>query len=417
MTDFLNRLALAMIMVLCLSVPIGAQVSLSTVTGSAVTGEPAQNDLAAAIAEAAAQGVSVVIIDSAGNLVATQPGPTPETEVNPMEGASMLMRTQSEVSRFRERLRERLDALPNSLAEVAYILRATSPDGRIMTYVEVLLWSMGLFLFSRFVTTEIYGKRIVRNFVVGRIKENPQGYAEKMPFLVFRFIMGVGGTLFSMAVAYGTGALIFGGVDDISVQITIAAIYAGYFAARTVSDLWRMILSPFLSQYRIPKFSDRDAKRLHYWASILAGFSVFVAMFSSWIADFGLNYNVYAILTGLLGLVTLLLNIAMILFNARAISNAIRNGRDKDDVSWLLRTLSLLWAPALIVYFTFGWLKLAFDLVLENPIGIPVIAGAYLVFLSMIVVYGVFNYIIERFYDRKLQVERLNTELAAAEAQ
>ncbi|MFK7753726.1 MAG: mechanosensitive ion channel family protein, partial [Sedimentitalea sp.] len=46
-----------------------------------------------------------------------------------------------------------------------------------------------------------------------------------------------------------------------------------------------------------------------------------------------------------------------------------------------------------------------------------VIAGAYLVFLSMIVVYGVFNYIIERFYDRKLQVERLNTELAAAEAQ
>ena len=44
------------------------------------------------------------------------------------------MKAQSEVQAFRARLSERLEALPNSVNEVAFILRATSPDGRIMTY-------------------------------------------------------------------------------------------------------------------------------------------------------------------------------------------------------------------------------------------------------------------------------------------
>lgn len=382
---------------------------------------PPESDLAAAIREASKNGVSVIVLDGNGQLVsATEPSADAETEeapVDAMEGASSLMRAQSEVQKFRETLGKRLAALPNSLTEVAFILRATSPDGRIMTYVEVLLWSAFLFVVARFITTEVYGKRLVRSYVVGRILQAPQGYREKMPFLVFRFIMGIGGTIFSMLVAYAAGYLIFGPAEDVSVRFTVTAIFGAYFLARTVSDLWRMILSPFLAQYRVPNLTDRDAKRIYYWASVLAGFEIGTEFFTTWIADFGLNYNVYAILYGVLALVITIGNILMVLFNGRAISNAIRNGRDLEEVSWLTRILSRAWSPLLIGYMIFGWLELAFDLVLEQPVSIPLIAGAYLVFLSIVVVYGVMNYLIERFFDRSMAVARLNTELAAADAE
>jgi small-conductance mechanosensitive channel len=237
-----------------------------------------------------------------------------------------------------------------------------------------------------------------------------------MPFLVFRFAIGVSGTIISMVLAYSIGSLIFGPVEDISVQFTITAIYVLYFVARTVSDLWRMILSPFLPQYRIPKLSDRDAKRLYYWASLVAALDIASIMFSTWIFDFGLNYNVYAILYGLTALLVLLLNIAMVLFNRRAITGAICNGRAPGELSLLVRLFAMLWAPLVIGYVIFGWLKLAFDLVLERPVSIPLIAGAYVVLTSIIVVYGVINYLIERYFDRRIALDRMNADHAAADA-
>ena len=36
-----------------------------------------------------------------------------------------------------------------------------------------------------------------------------------------------------------------------SVEFTSLAVYLTFFVARTISDLWRMVLSPYLSQYRI----------------------------------------------------------------------------------------------------------------------------------------------------------------------
>lgn len=136
-------------------------------------------------------------------------------------------------------------------SDLAFVLRATSPDGRIMTYVEVLGWSLLLLVGAMLVTSEIYGKRLARRIIVARIRKNPQGYREKMPFLALRFAVGIGGTLFAMLLAYIAGALIFGPVDDLSIQFMITAIYVGFFTVRTVSDVWRMVLSPYLTQYRI----------------------------------------------------------------------------------------------------------------------------------------------------------------------
>ncbi|WP_323775891.1 mechanosensitive ion channel family protein [Leisingera sp.] len=364
--------------------------------------------LSRAIEKAAESGVSVVVVDSSGQLMNAPPDQAEEAgrlASGTKEQPSMLMRAQSRVGAFRAELNSRLEALPYSIFEMQYILRQTSPDGRIMTYVEVLGWSVLFLLVGRWLSTEIYGKRIAKRFVVARIQANPEGYQEKMPFLVYRFLMGIGATVFAMVFAALTSYLIFGASGDPSIEFTATAVYTAFFLARTVSDLWRMVLSPFLAQYRIPVFSDRDAKRLYIWASLLATYDISSTLFATWVGDFGLNYNVYALVYGVLALAGMLGNLLMLLVNGRAISNAIRAGRAPEECSWLVRILSVAWAPVLMAYMAFGWFKLAFDLVLEQEISIPLMAGSYIVLTTILIVYGAINYFIERYFSRNRMVQ------------
>ncbi len=406
MPSFLIRLALLIAVAMFALLP-----RVPTASAQAAAASGGESELAATIREAAESGVSVVVIDSAGNLIAGAAA-KPAAGEPPEQGeqGSALMRAQSEVSAFRETLSSRLAALPYSQLEVAYILRATSPDGTIMAYVKVLAWNLLFLALGYIATVKFYGPRLVRNLVVSRVRENPQGYREKMPFLVFRFVMGIGGTLFCMVFALIVGFLVFGTVDDLSIQFTVTSIFAAFFLARTVSDLWRMVLSPFLSQYRIPVFSDRDARRLYYWASFIATYDIVTVMFATWVGDFGLNYNVYALVYGVLTLVGAGLNMLCIVFNGRAISSAIRAGRAPAEVPWLTRMLSVAWAPLVVGYIVFAWLELAFDLVLEREISIPLMAGFYMVLMSIIVVYGVINFGIERYFDRRRRVEEINAD-------
>lgn len=394
--------------------------SLAPFAGAQESETAAGDALSKAIEQAAESGVSVVVVDSSGKLLNAPPAAAPDTghpASDAMEQPSVLMKAQSRVAAFRAELNSRLEALPYSIFEMQYILRQTSPDGRITTYVEVMGWSVLFLLIGRWLSTEIYGKRFAKRFVVARIQAAPRGYQEKMPFLVFRFLMGIGATVFAMVFAALISYLIFGASGDPSIEFTVTAVYTAFFLARTVSDLWRMVLSPFLAQYRIPVFSDRDAKRLYIWASVLATYDISSTLFATWVGDFGLNYNVYALVYGVLALVGTLGNLLMVLVNRRAISNAIRAGRAPEECSWLVRVLAVAWAPVLMVYMAFGWLKLAFDLVLEQDISIPLTAGSYFVLTTILVVYGVINYGIERYFSRARFVKREAAEVEETAAE
>ncbi|WP_299800091.1 mechanosensitive ion channel domain-containing protein [uncultured Ruegeria sp.] len=397
-------------------VDVAAQTSLipGYPTGSSDDAETtSDSDLTAAIRAASEAGASVIVIDSAGQIATTTQGDAPAEEDasdNPMADGSELMKAQERFSKFRESVESRLEALPYSVFEVQYILRQTSPDGRIQTYFEVLGWNILFLLLGRWLSIEIYGKRIAKRYVVAKIKENPQGYREKMPFLVMRFLTGIGATVFAMLMALIVGYLVFGESEDISIQFTVTAVFTAFFLSRTASDLWRMVLSPYLSQYRLPPFSDRHAKRLYYWASALATYDISVALFSTWVADFGLNYNVYAMVYGGLTMLGAVGNVLMILFNAGAISHAIRGGRAADQVSWILRFISYGWAPVLIIYMVFSWFKLAVDLVLENENSLPIVASSYAIFMSVVVAYGAMNYLLERYFDRNRRLEQINSD-------
>ena len=146
----------------------------------------------------------------------------------------------------------------------------------------------------------------------------------------------------------------FGPLEDTAIQFTVTLINIGYFVCRVAAGLWRMILSPFLSQYRIPVFSDRDAKRLHRWLWMMASLDTVAILFGIWIAELGLNYDVYAFIASLMSAAIVVANILMIWVNRRPISNALRQGKPASECSAVGRFMSRAWAPLVVAYAIFA---------------------------------------------------------------
>lgn len=370
--------------------------------------------LAEMVRQASETGATVIVIDPQGQF-STQDGADDAALESEKAGAS-LMEMQDEAVQFRKTLRKMLGRMPGSFIEVSYILRASSPDGKISTYFIALLWSLAFFSAGMLVERQLYGKRIARRFVVARVMENPVGYSDKLPFLFYRFFMGVVGILVSMVVAYVLGVAILGEATDTAMQFTFAVIFAAYAGVRLITLLWRMILSPYLCQYRIAHFSNKDAKKLYYWASAMALIDVWAIAFANWVSELGLNYEVYALISSIFALVLALVNILMVMMNRRAVSRAIRNGKPREETSYSLLLVSRLWAPLVIVYFAYSWVELTRDLVLERPTSVPLIAGAYGVGITILVVYAVINYVIERMFKRARLTRKLNEEMVKSKA-
>ncbi|WP_300018277.1 mechanosensitive ion channel family protein [uncultured Roseobacter sp.] len=405
-SDFLSLVCCFLLATALFISPLHAQGVGSLFSAGSDAAAESSDQISEIMKQAAENGVGVVVIDSDGQVLTT---PTPEAvpDAESSEGSN-LMKAQDALVDFRAALVERVLDLPNAFNEVLYILRATSPDGTIWAFTKALLVSLLLFAIGMVFESQVYGKRIVKNFVVSRIREKPVGYSEKMPFLVFRFFMGVIGILVSMLVAYILGALIFGPLEDKAMQFTVSVINTGYFVCRLVANLWRMVLSPYLEQYRIPVMSTRDAKRLYFWLWVLATVDVTAILFGVWIGELGLNYDVYAFLSSMMSAFVVLLNILMVLVNRQAISKAMRNGTPVDELSWTIKLLTKIWAPVVVFYVIFAWFELTYDLVLGNPSSIPLIGGAYMILMSIIVVYGVINYLIERSFQRARALRELN---------
>ncbi|AXI48038.1 mechanosensitive ion channel protein MscS [Sulfitobacter sp. SK012] len=402
---------------LSISAPLGAQSLGSLLPGQAKTEtEIVSETLSETLRNAANNGVSVVVIDPDGKVLGqTEAAPHTEDGLPNVDGTS-LMEEQERADRFRSALTEHLMELPAAFNEVQFILRAASPDGTIIAFFNALGLSLLMFAAGALFERKIFAQRIASRWLAPRIKENPQGYSEKMPLLLFRFGLGVVGILVSIAVAYILGAIIFGPIEDTAMRFTVTLINVGYFSCRLAAALWRMILSPFLSQYRIPSLTDREAKRLHLWLWSLASIDIVFILFGIWIGELGLNYDVYAFISSMMSATIVLLNILMVLVNHKAISSALRADKPYAECSLMIRMLVRLWAPVVILYVLFAWAELTYDLVLQNPSSVPLIAGAYGILISIIVVYGVISYAIERWFARARAIRLLKEQRRELEA-
>ncbi|CUH51244.1 mechanosensitive ion channel domain-containing protein [Shimia marina] len=377
------------------------------------TTDASTSDVNASISQimekAAESGMTVIILDGNGTpMASTETGEASADPISETTNMTAVMRLQWKLEGVNAVLLDRLEHFPAALNEVLFILRASSPDQTIFFFAKQLFITLFFLAIGVLFERQIYGKRIARHFVVPLIKDAPQGYTQKLPFLLVRFIGGVIGVFVSMAVAALLGLITFGPSDDSAVRFTVASIFAAYALTRLIALIWRMILSPYLPQYRIPAFSTPDAKKLHLWVCGLGMVDAITIIFGEWLSELGLVYDVYAMMTFVMSSLFALGNVAMVFANRTAIANALRNGRPSTKVPLATRLASTLWAPIFLVYIVFGWARLTWNLIMGNDTEIPLIAGAYVILTAVLVVYATINYGIERYFERSRNVKEMN---------
>lgn len=415
MRGFIYHIFASFIVAFLAAAPVFAQTSFLPGKQTPASETTTSKDFADIMKQAAENGVNVIVVDTNGDLLnapnATEASALQTADKDAEPQMSGLMKAQKSAVEFRSKFLKRLRSLPGAFEEVDYILRANSPTGEYWAYIEAFLWSLALFAIGYLVEREIYVKRICKNLMDLHLKDEPVGYTEKLPFLIYRFFLRTIGVLISIVIAYIIGATVFGSLQNSAMQFTVTLINLGYAACRMVTLLWRIILAPYLCQYRIPQFSNKDAAALYHWLWVTGTLNICTLVLSIWLFELGLTYDVFALATAILALIVVSSSIALILINRKAISRSIRNGKTHNEVGRLSRLVSTSWAPIAITYLLFAWNDLVYRLVLEIPLSTPLVLSAYAILMSIIVVYGVINYLIERVFHRKAVMEEINSNM------
>ncbi len=382
-------------------------VSVMPVTGEA---QDSSDPLAEIVKVATDSGLKVVIIED---------GKTSDPQEQSLKQTreSRMMRMQTQMDQFWERLNERFSRAPALLEEVIYITNYTSPTGHFSHFFVILVWTLVLLLISEQVVRHGVARRIFGAWFISLQIEKPVGYTQKLPILLLRTLLAALSLTMVVILSYALGRILFGKADNNIVRLTVAYIYATYFSARGVAFVWRMILAPFLEQYRIPCFSDQDARKLYYWLVFVSSFAIVSLNFVFWIEELGTGYDIYAFLNSLLTFVVVVLNVIMVLVNRKAITRAILNGKSYYEVSVASRFASRAWAPAVILYFFVAWGEMTYRLVMNIPLETSLISGFYAILLVILVVYGLVGYGIEWVFNRRRMIENMRLQAMENEEQ
>ena len=407
------------------SVAVAQETPPGEATNTEITPHQGSDTFVSEIISAAEQsGVRVIVIDGTSqkdNESGSKLEPAGDGQLSPGDydtltmtmtpsNGSSLMRVQSGVLEFRKILKAKLAEIPASITTTKNTLKSKSPTGDLQPYIQALYWSILLLSLGAWIEREVYVKRIVARWLEPDLKDHPRGYLEKIPLLLKRAALKVIGVFLSMGIAFFTGSLLFKNTPSESIQFTIAVLYLGYAACRLLAIIWRMILVPYLSQYRIPHFSNSESRKLYHWLWIVSTINILFIMIGIWVGELGGRSQIHAAMASVFSFLVAVLNIMMVIFNRKALSRAIRGGKSLKQVSTFTRFLSKIWLLFALGYFAFSWFEMIYRVVLDKPVSTPLIAGAYGILVSIICVYALINYFIERFFRREKHFVKLMPE-------
>jgi len=310
---------------------------------------------------------------------------------------------------FRARAERVLSRAPDIAEEFRLALQAASPTGEAGYFLAVLVFSLLLLAIGRAVKI-VYLVYVARPLFMAVQRERPVGYLEKLPVLVYRIVLTLIGAAISVIAASATGLVYY---DRHEATLTTAIVIFGvYFVFMVVDAIWRMGLSPHLSQYRIPTMTDDQARRAYRWMSAISALAIGAIGISYWAKALGVAAEIQVLLTAGLTLFVVAGLIVTLRANRDAVRAAILAGVPRAEVSWLTLLALRLWMPVAVLYLIGSWAQLTYDLVMgvrAGPLGLIV---PYLVLLGGVVVYAITNYAIERIFSRSRQMRALNAERA-----
>ncbi|RMF40920.1 MAG: mechanosensitive ion channel family protein [Alphaproteobacteria bacterium] len=323
----------------------------------------------------------------------------------------MIETATRQVDIFQQRLRRILDVVPDSFEEIELALQRQSPDGTAVYFLGVGIFVAILLIIGR-AAGVLLAITVARRIMIAIQRPNPVGMVQKLPVLLVRVLITLVFVVVAVLVGGGIGASFFD--QDPATQRTGIMIFATFAAILMIDTIWRMIISPYLPSYRIPKISDAAAIRLYRFISIATTIGVAAVAFTIWLELMEVKPEVVAFAEIVLGSLTTILLLVVVLSNRAAITGAILGGVPRAQASWLSALSAYLWAPVAIAYLLFSWGVASFNSImgLPSPSGL---AQAFVVFLVSTSLYAAIVYVVERVFARSRRAREINAASAAAE--
>ena len=318
------------------------------------------------------------------------------------------------IALFRDRAVSILAGAPEGVSAVATTLEAASPTGRSGYFLGVAVFALLLLAVGQAVN-RLFAAYVARPLFVSQQKAEPRGYLEKLPMLAYRMLLTCLGLVLVLSVAGSLGLVFHDGHE--ATLTTALAVFVAYGAVVLIDTLWRMMLCPFLAQYRVPAVDDRGARRLYRWLTAISAASVTALAGTLWLRLLGVPREPYVVISIVLGTAIVLALMLAIRANAATISGIIHGGRPKAALSWLSLAALGLWRPLAMLSLVAALARLVFDLVMGVPTGVEQLVLPYLVLLGGLVVFAVTSYAIERLFARQRMVRARNAADRAAEAE
>ena len=327
-------------------------------------------------------------------------------------GDSMISRTTQGVETFRARMRQLARAVPEVPASLAATLRAASEDGTLGFYLE-LLGIVALMIAATRVTTGILGPTVGRSIMTAVQRHSPpDGMAGKLPVLATRIVLTTALILTGLIVASAVGFLLLPKHRTAEVS---AGLFVGFYGLYVVIDaMWRMVISPYLPAYRIPKIEDGPARRLYLWLSACVLTSLLSETILLWLDEVGAEADVIVIASIVLRFLAVVLIIAMVWVNREAVREAILGGRHAAEANWAAVVAALIAPLVVSVYFIAAWFEGSVRLVLGLKQGLPLFLGPFVTLMVSLLVYAVATFMVEVYFRRARLRDQLNA--AANEA-
>ncbi len=319
------------------------------------------------------------------------------------EELSMLSETQLSIERVRNRSAEILLHMPEIAPDILVHLRQKSPTGEARYFLGLLAWTLLFFAIAYLIEWQIYGVRLCGPWFIPLQQSHPDGLVEKLPILALRAAIGVVGILLSLLMVSLMIAAYLDTTGDVT-QKTLIVIMLSVAAARTSAIIWRIVLSPYLSNYRIPCLDDREARKLFGWLWGTIAVSIALLAFCYWLEDIGAKSLTHNAVTLIATAIMVIVNIAMVIANRGAISRSILSECNFTEATLLQRFSSAVWAPLAILYFIGASLVLTYRMLAGSVSGAPLVVGAYTVLLAILVAYGVVAFVIARVFRNRRSI-------------
>ncbi|SFI00308.1 mechanosensitive ion channel family protein [Albimonas pacifica] len=311
---------------------------------------------------------------------------------------SMLRRTSENVSLFRQRLERMLREARSGLGRVENRLAVNAPDGRAGYFAGVALVSVILLMIGRAVT-QLYAVYLARPAMIRAQRHfRPVGLTGKLPVIALRMLLTVAGMTINLAVAAGLGLGLV--ADHLPTQVTAGIIMAAYGSFMLIDTVWRMIVNPYLPEYRIPRIGDLGARRLYLWLSALTAVTVVSRFYIAWLNELGVDVELVRLNHIVVNLLTLSLILGLIWTNRAAVSEAIRRGRPIGEVTWIAAIGATIWAPLTTLYFLVAWMEESVRIVMGLEAQWSLLAGAFITLLVALTVQAAGLYAVERVFER-----------------